>query len=812
MYALTDYVPNRSYSRGDMVVLGGNVYECRVDNVGTPTLDTGILWRKLPTSNKSPQTIQNWSSSVSYSAGDLVTISYSTNIANGNLVYEALVNIPAGQQFQSSSWNMLNDVSVMPNGIVYFSGDNFKQRQWARNDVILRDDGLYVCNNSHTSTSYWSTTDTTKWTLVTRLPLRIYNYVTNKEYIVGDCALYNNKLYVCIEDHVSSATFDSTKWATILYFIPNFIPNIVYYVGVCYFVQIWGEIYLTTVEHTNNGTSDNPNIDLSYNKLIGYALAGSGMNTNSEHHSIGEMTIFNGKLYYCTTPHNIPVGYIDLSKYEKMGIVPLSIFEWRPNVYYRGYYFVIHDGKIYYSKNDVYSDTFNLDDWALAFVPTQWSINTQYLAGQYVWYEGKLYMCRTSHTSTNTFDINFWFELGVYEDVTLEAIEDEVPELKLESGPIQVLEWKPFEHYSTGDYILYNGAIYRVLVDYVSSVFELQLDKIEPVVLDIPAYQDGKDYKIGDLILVDGKIFVCSVNHIGGYTIDLSNWRLYAINGTLLSSINIIGNLEWQQLTDYVKDDVVTHDGKFYKCNTDHTSSSVFGNDASYWECLSNNFSVSDWQPNIYYNVGDIVKLDEDLFICIVPNSDTIFDSSKWQIVVIGNLDEWQLNTSYFVGNLVVYDNKLYRCIVDHVSSSNNFEEDLDKWKLLGEAEPIYEEGSLLKVKIGDVTYTIFVNISITIQDILEISTFVEWQPNTNYSVDTIVLYDDKFYRCIVSHVSSGSFENDPDKWEDLGIEIITKGTFYINDLLNGKLYYIKEWQPNTEYKIGDVVIHNLYL
>jgi len=66
---------------------------------------------------------------------------------------------------------------------------------------------------------------------------------------------------------------------------------------------------------------------------------------------------------------------------------------------------------------------------------------------------------------------------------------------------------------------------------------------------------------------------------------------------------------------------------------------------------------------------------------------------------------------------------------------------------------------------------------------------YLEWQPNYPYNALDIVYYENKLYRCLEGHTSTGTF--DPTKWSE------------ISDTA------INNWEPENSYSVNDLVIYN---
>lgn len=83
---------------------------------------------------------------------------------------------------------------------------------------------------------------------------------------------------------------------------------------------------------------------------------------------------------------------------------------------------------------------------------------------------------------------------------------------------------------------------------------------------------------------------------------------------------------------------------------------------------------AKEWQANSNYFVGNIVSLLGVVYFCTEDNTDSEFDSEKWQSV-----EAWISEKSYVEFDYAMYESKIYRCDIDN----SDLEFDPNKWILI---------------------------------------------------------------------------------------------------------------------------------
>lgn len=246
---------------------------------------------------------------------------------------------------------------------------------------------------------------------------------------------------------------------------------------------------------------------------------------------------------------------------------------------------------------------------------------------------------------------------------------------------------------------------------------------------------------------------------------------------------------QWSANARYNPDDVVSYGGKVYVSLESHAADSNFYNDLNFynndvppllvpkWELMADGVSwLGNWQPNTYYNIGDIIKLGGTTYVCILGHEsashEVDFPSqiANWAVQI--NSQDWKINwtpgTYYKVNDLVRYGGRTYRCNTSHQAgnASDGLEAAQVYWTLFSVADDW----------TGD------------------------WAVETRYKVNDLVKYGGRVYRCDVGHTSSSSalsgLENDLAKWSLIYDGIEHKG----------------DWAPATKYLINDTVKYGSYL
>ena len=252
---------------------------------------------------------------------------------------------------------------------------------------------------------------------------------------------------------------------------------------------------------------------------------------------------------------------------------------------------------------------------------------------------------------------------------------------------------------------------------------------------------------------------------------------------------------EWSSGNTYYADDVISFGGKVYVCLEEHNSESGGGfyNDlnavitgtvppepAPRWELMLDGYYwAGDWQANIPYSIGDIVKYGGVLYICTIPHTSDSLPAVDSTLVAdyglendIGNWTilakttdwklDWIVNQPYRINDIVKYGGMVYRCITAHISAATislGLEADQGKWEIVH----------------SGIEYR------------------SDWVAPERYRVNDVVKYGARAYICITYHDASGVFN-------EANFALYAPG-----------LEFDDEWSTAIRYQIGDVVKYGGY-
>jgi len=254
----------------------------------------------------------------------------------------------------------------------------------------------------------------------------------------------------------------------------------------------------------------------------------------------------------------------------------------------------------------------------------------------------------------------------------------------------------------------------------------------------------GIDYIVGNMVIYDNKLYRCIIDHTStDFLADSANWE------------NIDSIFDWQPSTTYHVGDIIIHDGGLYKVTTSFTSGLIF--DDTNLELLSGSGigGILVWAPNTTYVENQLILYKKLVYrVTVGFTSGTIFDPTNLEQLTIGWVDGWQPNKLYVEKECVIYSGSLYRCINEHTSRAIFDVIESSDWEQL----------------MGGGSATIPI-----------------WQPNTNYSKDSLVIYNDTLYLCNANHISSANFEDDMiagvEKWRPLNAPTTSGGWLQVTKL-----------------------------
>ncbi len=179
----------------------------------------------------------------------------------------------------------------------------------------------------------------------------------------------------------------------------------------------------------------------------------------------------------------------------------------------------------------------------------------------------------------------------------------------------------------------------------------------------------GKGYKLGDIVSDSGALYICLSDHTASavFTTDVAEWKLVSSD-----SVSTIYNPS----LDYNEGDVVIVDGELYVAPVGGISAEPW--DPTSWIAVSSkDIGGRAWDATLAtageYKAGDIVTNNSLTYFSISGGDTTpgAFDPTDWTEVgkneVAGKL--FDIAKSYLIGDIVTYDDgdstKSYRAIAD---------------------------------------------------------------------------------------------------------------------------------------------------
>lgn len=321
---------------------------------------------------------------------------------------------------------------------------------------------------------------------------------------------------------------------------------------------------------------------------------------------------------------------------------------------------------------------------------------------------------------------------------------------------------------------------------------ETKISGIGSELTGISTWKANNQYKIGDVVITNGSMFICNAVHTSSvnFAADVLNWILFYADIS-----------PWQVSTYYVVNACVIQGGKLYQCKTAHTSDTTdFTNDESNWTLIAGGggSSISDWATNTDYKVGDMVIYDKKLYKCAVAHkSATDIDGEKFELIGSNGgiektiLYEGDLKVAGTTATLsdnphnydIVYvsDNYCVTCIAEWSDTTSDpfyywqcssYFANSNGYRLGGriDSTKIYLD-SFNKYGTQGTSASIWRVVGLKFRGEGSSSsggaTIDNWTSGENYNVGDLVIYNDKLYQCITAHTSTTTF--DPNVWNLIG-------------------------------------------
>lgn len=405
-------------------------------------------------------------------------------------------------------------------------------------------------------------------------------------------------------------------------------------------------------------------------------------------------------------------------------------------------------------------------------------------------------------------------------------------------------EWSSTFDYIKDDVVQYGGSSWVCVRKHTSSAFETDqtyfanLNDTDPSpawikMVDGHAWKGdwgfGTLYEPGDLTLYGGVIYICNSSHTAAssFATNNSKWDVYV-------SLDHWTGL-WVQNQTYGIGDLVKYNGVVYRCNTEHTSSSVLNGlevDQLKWTVVHEGIEyVGVWAAATRYRPNDLVKYGGTILRCIVGHTSVeSIDSEKFQTEFFGfnSYQEWIASSYYSLGDTVRHGGYLYKAIKDNFNSSPaNLYDQLGStdWSLLSKgvryrgawsAASQYKTGDL--VSRGGRLYvaTRDSDSDGSSLDYLEPGNWEiviegdNWRgfwdrDSAYYAVGDIVTYEGAVYRCNTDHIANDlNYPGDNGEgyyyWDVILAALVDAGLKQKGDLLT---YNLERWEAGDGSTYG---------
>ena len=243
-----------------------------------------------------------------------------------------------------------------------------------------------------------------------------------------------------------------------------------------------------------------------------------------------------------------------------------------------------------------------------------WTAGNTYYRDDVVLFGGRMYIAVEGHVAQNDFYLD--------SDIT-------PPKWNLVSdGQNWKGEWAPNTYYVYNDIVKYGARLYIATTVHTSAAtVDLGL---ENDVANWAIFGEGLDYKgewgistrykINDMVKYGGLTYVANTVHTSaatdalGLEADQDKWDVF--------NSGIEFNGEFATFNRYKVNDVVKYGGNLFVCNTAHTSTADFADNADKFDSFVQGIQFeSNWRPIKVYQAGDIVAYGGNQYIAKRQNT-----------------------------------------------------------------------------------------------------------------------------------------------------------------------------------------------
>ena len=689
------------------------------------------LGKKIPENND----YNEWNNLISYRIKEIVKLNNEYYIC----IKENQGINPSNNESRETYWRDLESKDDI-NNVLEFEPDKLYQK----NDLIIHNDILYICDISHTSRDKFDETEKSNW-------INLGNYyshiVLGKELDLNGNAICNNKENNEIKDNITFKVKDN------IIVVDDSLSETEYK------DKIGGnDKALTTVGYLNDVINSGERMIYNVDK-INQQFSNENDSSNTE----SEITImefdpekFGSEVYLKDVSLNIRQLFIPISE-QVRAEVPLkcSYLEWNNMVTY-----IIRNT---YSVNDI------------------------------VYINNTFYKCIVEHETLDSFqeelDANYWEELTGHSG-------EEIPYEKF---------IKPLNTYSVNDIVYINNTFYKCIVEHETlDSFQEELDANyweEVQNAGSNEYDNGEPYSKyewsevtwykGDVVskIVDNELrfFICKENHTSSI--------LYSPDISFNNDCNLG---KWEDLVIDIDDILQVIDTTGYdwiRNGEDITLVKYIDNNA--YETLPQSERIINSTPDLRHISLKLVDSQNNNAEKYLFNPDcvnVVYRDTKGKMY-----EYYQKNEEYHKGDIVSHNYTNYKCKQDNLSlDTDDYSYMLglhnsDIWEVIGESgfnyifnfeKTLLEKGRnelTRQIEFYDEPYQLEHNVAgqtlklVMYDENLENLEELEkdydkkfestnWAPETTFYVGQYVKYDNKIYCCNMTHTTTNEFKTIEDE------------------------------------------------
>ena len=693
---INDWKSNTSYNAKDIVINDNALYRCKTAHTSTSSFATDALtyWDKLSGANS----VGVWASGKSYDAGQLVV--YNNQLFRANVSHASSATF----DLDGAKWNLLeSNIGEYKANVYYPIGTS-----------VIYNNALFKCKVAHNSTS---TFNRDNWTRIDSNNPLVKDWATSTYYYANDVVLYANQLYRCKTNHTSSNfSADKTNWTLLRSGDITFRPNIYYYAGDI--VEYNGNFYKCRYSNSYTNFSQ-----IHWEKISRTVETWKPCYYSD---SLISLITFTPDTYIKGSTSDGALAFTDLNHaveyYFYEGGSPDSHLYYYDDGGYDGNY--VHltraSGALTTSSLGVYKDArdFTMDFFVsnASYTVSMFGVNVALSSTVTAdWHYALIQYNSTSNTADAWMDGVYAgnFALGNATTISLTGANASFDNLRFTNNilytttdsvpipPTSVYELGNnyrYYTYNTGDFVEYEGVLYRCLTNDSDTVFVPK--KWQQVANIVLTWTPNVYYFVGQLVMDGQTLLRCVEAHTSGADLDnaeYAKWEIIADNKILIK--------DWETNKKYYADNVVFSDNILYRCTANHTSGS-FTTDLSdgYWVKVSGGGSgsgTSNYSQMVLMNITAPktyeIKIAETTDFCFPPVEVLKFKAGQTDVVV----DALTFDLS---------DGKLFE--VDGISSENSPYALFKDGRLYLATEYEYKHGSATSCGNGYVTMSDEIDLS----------------------------------------------------------------------------------------------------